>query len=245
MNDAAPGTGKSSTDLERVAAPISAFDFLLSTESPKPAEGEAEQPLRPSTFDFSDRPERERPHAGALDWASLAFAFVVPPLGLILSIATRIYTNAKHGWTTGVARAATVIGIILTLALIAGGIVLNGIAQAEAAEAAIVADSAAFCAALDETPGVLDQAAYGWPNDRTTLPETTLAMQAYHDRWVALTDVAPSGVRPGVRSVANAAQSLITAVETTRSIDRQRNLDQMSQVTAASGIPAYVAKYCR
>jgi hypothetical protein len=48
-----------------------------------------------------------------------------------------------------------------------------------------------------------------------------------------------------VRSVANGAQSLITAVETTRTIDRQRNLEQMTTVTDASGIPAYVEKYCR
>jgi len=245
MNDAAPATGESSTDLERVSTPVSAFDFLLTTEAPTPAEGAVEQPLRPSAFDFSDRPERERPHAGALDWASLALAFLVPPLGLILSIVTRILSSARNGWTTGVARAATVIGIILTIALIAGGIVFNAISQSEAADAAIVAESAAFCAALDETPGVLEQPAFGWPTDRTALPETTVAIQAYYDRWAALTDLAPAGVRPGVRSVANAAQSLLTAVETTRTIDRERNLDQMTTVTEASGIPAYVAKYCR
>ena len=245
MNDVASGTGETSTDLERTAAPVSAFDFLLTTETPTRAEDDAEEPLRPSAFDFSDRPERERPRAGALDWASLALAFLVPPLGLILSIVTRILSNAKNGWTTGVARAATVIGIILTIALVAGGIVFTAIAQAEAADAAIVAESAAFCAALDETPGVLEQPAFGWPTDRTALPETTLAMQAYHDRWAALTEVAPAGVRPGVRSVANGAQSLITAVETTRTIDRQRNLEQMTTVTDASGIPAYVEKYCR
>jgi hypothetical protein len=200
---------------------------------------------RPSAFDFSDRPEREVPKPSPLEWASLALAVVLPPLGLIVSIVAGFLARRTHGWTTWVVKTATVVGAILTVVLIVGGVVFTAIGNAEAADAKIVADSAAFCSLLDETPGVLEQPGFGWPTDRSAIPETIVEMQAYLDRWNALTDVAPEGVRAGVRSVADAAQSLLTAVQTTQVIDRQRNLDQISSVTQSSGVPAYVAKYCR
>jgi len=246
MNDAAPGTGDTSTDLVPVEPAPSAFDFLLRSDAAAPVdEDPGEGVQRPAAFDFSDRPEREVPKASPLEWASLALAVVLPPLGFLLSLVAGFIARRTHGWTTWVVRTATVVGAILTVALIAGGLVLTAIGDSEAADAKIVADSAAFCASLDETPGVLDQPGFGWPTDRSAIPETILGMQAYLDRWTALMDVAPEGVRPGVRSVTNAAQSLITAVETTKAIDRQRNLDQISSVTAASGVQQYVAKYCR
>jgi len=70
-------------------------------------------------------------------------------------------------------------------------------------------------------------------------------MQAYQDRWAGLAAIAPDGILPGVRSVADAAQSLTNSLVTTQVIDRARNLEQISTVTRASGIPAYVSTYCR
>jgi len=246
MNDATPGTGDASTELVPVEPTPSAFDFLLRSDVAAPVDEEpGEGVQRPTAFDFSDRPEREVPKASPLEWASLALAVVLPPLGLVLSVVAGFIARRAHGWTTWVAKTATVVGAILTVVLVAGGLVFTAVGNAEAADAKIVADSAAFCAALDETPGVLDQPGFGWPTDRSAIPETIVGMQAYLDRWTSLTDVAPAGVRPGVRSVANAAQSLLTAVQTNQAIDRDRNLSDISSVTKASGVPQYVAKYCR
>ena len=119
-------------------------------------------------------------------------------------------------------------------ALLAGG-----------AQARILAESAPFCASLDETPGVLDEPAYGWPTERLSIPDSIVAMQGYQSRWAALADIAPDGVRAGVRSVADAAQTLTNSLSTSRVIERERYLEQMTSVTNASGVSAYVAKYCR
>jgi len=245
MNDATPGA-EASTDLVPVEPAPSAFDFLLRSDVAPPAdEDPGESAPRPAAFDFSDRPEREVPKASPLEWVSLALAVVLPPLGLIVSVVAGFIARRTHGWTTWVVKTATVVGAILTVVLVAGGLVFTAIGNAQAADAKIVADSAAFCAALDETPGVLEQPGFGWPTDRSAIPQTIVEMQAYLDRWTALTDVAPAGVRPGVRSVANAAQSLLTAVQTNQAIDRARNLSDISSVTSASGVTQYVAKYCR
>jgi hypothetical protein len=242
MNEAAPGTDVTPE------APVSAFDFLLRTDvaavdSTEVAVTTPAASAAPA-FDFSDRPERTVHRAGPVDWAALVLAIIAPPVGLLTSIVARILSSRTRGWTSAVARAATVVGIILTIALAIGGGVLTAIGQSDVAEAKLVADSAPFCASLAETPGVLELPGFGWPTEKTALAETLVAMQAYTDRWKGLTDVAPDGIRIGVRSVADAGQTLVSAVSSTQTIDRVKNLSQIESVTAASGIPAYVATYC-
>jgi len=245
MNETTSGTGETPTE-----APVSAFDFMLRVDAPAtPAPGDAlaqQSPtLTPHVFDFSDRPERTRPRATALEWLALAFSVIVPPLGLLLAIVARIIARRTHGWITRVLSIATVLGIVLSLVAGAAIVVANIIGQSEANQAKILADSAPFCASLAETPGVLEQPAYGWPTERLSIPDSIVAMQAYQSRWAALADIAPDGVRAGVRSVADAAQTLTNSLVTTQVIDRDRYVEQMTSVTNASGIPAYVARYCR
>lgn len=240
MNEATPGTGEAPAE-----APVSAFDFMLRADAPaEAAPGDAVVVATPTVLDFSDRPERSKPRASPLEWAALALAILAPPLGLVVSIAARIVASRTHGWITRVLSIATVVSIVLTIIVAAGAVVSTLVGQSEAAEAKIVADSAPFCAALDETPGVLDAPGYGWPTERLSIPDSIVAMQAYQERWAGLAAIAPDGIRPGVRSVADAAQSLTNSLVTTQVIDRERNLEQISTVTRATGIPAYVAKYC-
>jgi len=223
----------------------SAFDFLLQEDDASSDSGErAVYASRPSAFDFSDRPEQVKPRATPLEWIALALAILVPPLGLVLGIIAGFVSRAKSGWTTWVVRTATVLGVILTLAVIVGGVVLDAIGRAEAAEAKIVSDSAPYCASLETTPGILDQQAYGWPVEPVSIEETVVAMKAYQLRWKELADIAPAGIASDTRSIAFAAQNLVTAVESTKFIDRPGNLAQMKAVTAAAGIPAWVARYC-
>ena len=240
MNEATPGTEEAPA-----GTPVSAFDFMLSADAAtRAAPDDAVVASSPRVLDFSDRPERTKPRASPLEWAALVLAVVAPPLGLVVVIAARIVASRTHGWVTRVLSIATVVSIVLTVVVAAGAVVSALIGQSEAEQAKIVADSAPFCAALDETPGVLDLPGYGWPTERLSIPDSIVAMQEYQQRWADLAAIAPEGIRPGVRSVSDAAQSLTNSLVTTQVIDRQRNLEQISTVTHASGIPAYVTTYC-
>lgn len=220
------------------------FDALLSTSDQVLPAADPLGSLRPTAFSFSDRPEPVRLRAGVGDWTSLVLAVVAPPIGLALSIVVRVVSWRRTGWTSAVARTATVLGAVFTILVIIGGVILSEIAGDAAAEAKIASDSAPLCAALAETPGVLEAPAFGWPTEQGTLAETLVAMKAYQERWRSLADIAPAGINPGVTAVANAATTLVTSVETNRSIDRAGNLAQMSVVTASSGVPAFTGKYC-
>jgi len=240
MDEAKPGTGETGAE-----APVSAFDFMLRADAPaEAAPGDAPRAPTPAILDFSDRPERTMPRASSLEWLALALAILVPPLGFIASITARIVASRTHGWVTRVLSVATVVSVVLTIAVGAGAIVLTVVGQREAAHAKIVSDSAPFCAALEKTPGVLELPAFGWPTERLSIPDSIVAMQAYHEHWSELAKIAPEGIRPGVRSVSDAAQSLTNSLVTTQVIDRTKNLEQMSTVTRASGIPGYVSTYC-
>jgi hypothetical protein len=221
-----------------------AFAFLL-TATPEPA---ADVPAVAGTaapvFDFSERADRRRPKATLPDWVSLALAIILPPLGLLVSIGVRIWSSRSNGWTTRVVRAATAISVVLSIAL-GVAVVVVGALEAEAEEKALIAAEAQpLCEALDTTPGVLESPAFGWPTARVAIPQTVEAMKVYRAQWVALADVAPTPIAAGVRSVAGTAQSIITSVESTQVLDRQRNLDQMTAVATSSGLTAWYGAYC-
>ena len=242
-----PDTEKPGSGIERVetTGEVSAFDILLQEDDAAPdPDAHAVYPSRPGAFDFSDRPEAVKPRPTTLEWIGLGLAVLVPPVGLALSVIAGFLSRARRGWTTWVVRTATVVGVILTIALVIGAVVLNAITRSENAEAAIVTASTPWCESLEETPGVLQQPAYGWPVERTSIPETLEAMKAYQLRWKELAEIAPVGIRTETRSVAFAAHSLVTAVESTQFIDRTGNLTQMSAVTNAANLQRWVDRYC-
>ena len=185
-----------------------------------------------------------RLRAGIGDWLALVLAIVLPPIGLVLSIVVRAISRHRTGWSSAVARTATVLGTVFTIIAAMIGLVFGSVLADAAGEAQLRADSAPFCSSLAETPGVLETPGYGWSNDPLPIAESLEAMTAYQQRWSSLADVAPAPVRADVAAVAAGAQTLITEVETTRSIDRQGNLDRISTLTAGSAIPAFVGVYC-
>jgi hypothetical protein len=193
-------------------------------------------------LDFSDRPPRVKPRTSALDCVALVFAILLPPLGLLVSIVARIVSRHRHHWVTRVARAATTVSIVLTI-LVGGGVAAALVsAEARAREAAVVAEAAPLCAAM--TPEVLEAKAFGWPLDVTPLPETVESMRAYQVRWHAIAQLAPASAEAGARAIAEQAQILVGAVETSRAIDRAGNLATMTSVTDASGLTAWTEKNC-
>jgi hypothetical protein len=215
------------------------FDSLVAT----PPAGNSR--IDPSTvLDFSDRPTRERKHASPLEWVGLVLAVILPPLGLLVTVAARIVTRRRHGWTTRVAVAATAISIVLTVVLAGGAVYLKSVNDADAAAEALLVEAAPLCEALAATPDILAAPAYGWPTDVTALPVTLEAMKAYQVHWSELAQLAPAAAQANVAAIADQAQILVSAVETSQSIDRPGNLAIMSTITDASGLPGWVARNC-
>ena len=136
------------------------------------------------------------------------------------------------------------VGIVVGIVALLGGAAFTGWTLVQNAEAEVKADSAAMCADLAGTPGVLTQPGFGWPTEVADLPATLEAMRAYEERWTTLAAIAPPTIQPSVQSVADAATTLVAGVEAARSIDRPGNLAKMQLVTSQSVLPAWVEKYC-
>jgi hypothetical protein len=129
-------------------------------------------------------------------------------------------------------------------AAVIGGAALFAHSRVQAAEAEVKADSAAFCADIAGTPGVLTQAGFGWPTEVADLPTTIASMKAYQERWTNLAKSGPPTIREDLAAVATAAGTVITSVEATQSINRQGNLAAIDAVTSQTVLRAWAAKYC-
>lgn len=132
---------------------------------------------------------------------------------------------------------------VLSVALI-GGAALVALSLVQSAEADVKADSAALCAELATTPGVLTQPGFGWPTDVADLPTSTANIAAYEERWVNLTKIGPPSIRTDLAAIATAAGTIRSSVETSQSINRPKNLATIESVAAQTRIPAWTAKYC-
>jgi len=136
------------------------------------------------------------------------------------------------------------LGIVgLSVALIAGA-GLAAWSAVRSSEDAVKADSAAFCAELATTPGVLAQAGFGWPTEVADLPTTVASMKAYQERWSTLAEIGPPTIRADLRAIATAAGTVAASVEASQSINRQGNLAAIDTVTSQTVVPAWAAKYC-
>jgi hypothetical protein len=246
------GRRSAGTDAEPVRE-LTDFDRLVTDrlrsrgidESAVDPQAPGHRETAPQALDFSTRPRRrKKPRGTVLDWISLVLAFLAPPLGLLLNIVSRIVNYRRHGWTTTVAKVATVLSIVFTLVLGAGAFAYSVVAERDAAAAKVIADAQPLCAAIAATPGVLDSPAYGWPTEVAAIPVTLEAMRAYQLRWQQLAELAPDSAQANLRAIADQAQTLVVSVETSQAIDRNGNLSTMAAVTGASGLPGWVDRHC-
>jgi hypothetical protein len=134
--------------------------------------------------------------------------------------------------------------IVLVVIAVLGGAAFAGWYIVKTSEDEVKADSAAFCANLAETPGVLAQPGFGWPTDGADLTTTLDLMKGYQERWVAIAAVAPPTIQRDAENVAAAAGVITTGIETTKSIDRPATLATMDSVTSKTQLRAWSAKYC-
>ncbi len=186
-----------------------------------------------------------RPSNGPLDWTSFVLALIAPPLGLIAGIVSLLLSARRSGYTSSIAKAAVAIGSVLSLVLAVGVVVELHLRSQQAAHDAIVASSAAYCAEIKRSPGILHSPTFGWPAPAGTIPESITAMQTYESEWTRLAKIAPSGIRAGTLSVASAAGSIIKSVESTQVLDDAANVTQLQQAAAGSGVTEWVSEYCK
>lgn len=188
---------------------------------------------------------RNRHRPVPLDWTALVVAVLLPPIGFVVGIVAILLSRHRVGWSSGVARAATLVAVALSLVLAAGAVVVNDIAQDAAAEAALVESSADFCAALDASPGTLQSDTFGWPAPGNTIPASIEAMRQYETLWATIAAAAPAGVKAGSDDVLARARSIIASVELSRTVDDDTNRALMRAAASRSGVLPWSAAYCR
>ncbi len=186
-----------------------------------------------------------RPSSSPLDWTSFVLSFLAPPLGLIAGVVSLLLCARRSGYTSSIAKAAVAIGSSLSLVLAVGVVIELHVRSQQAAHDAIIASSAAYCAELARSPGILHSSTFGWPAPAGTIPESITAMQTYESEWTRLAKIAPSGIRAGTLSVASAAGSIIKSIESTQVLDDAANVTQLQQAAAGSGVTEWVSEYCK
>lgn len=180
-----------------------------------------------------------------LDWVAFGLAFLIPPVGLIMSVVARMLGRRQRGWTTRAARSATAISIALTIVMGIGVAVGWELVRQQVARDELVAQSQPLCALERTHPGMLADPAFGWPPLESSIQASIVSMTEYELLWKNLAGSAPEKIQPDVQAVASAAESIVTNVETSRIIDHSKNVAQMTAVASSSGIPAWVAEYCK
>lgn len=248
-------------DIAPTAPTVSPFDTFLAGE---PTTGQADSQLdaAPATLTFAspgapagDEPpgrnlalerhvQKPARGTGALDWVAFVLAFLVAPLGILVAIAALVVSSRRNGWTSGIAKAAIAIGVVLTVVLAGGYALLSNVQQKQASRDAVVASSQPFCHALSATPGVLQSPTYGWPAVQDTIADSITAMQQYEDTWTGLARIAPAGIRSGAAGIAKAARLVIANVTSSRVLDDSANVSQVQQAVSASGVSTWVSSYC-
>jgi hypothetical protein len=198
----------------------------------------------PSAFTLERRHSTARWGNGPLDWIAFVLAFLAPPIGLLAGIGAVIVDSRTKGYAAGIAKAAIGIGAALSIVLGVAFVVVSKINSDQAAHASIVASSRAWCAKLDSNPATLSSDTFGWPSPGDTIPSSIAAMTSFEAYWDGLAKLAPAGIRADTQKVADAAKSIVGAVQSTQTLNDAGNIAQLQNVVATSGIHGWVSNYC-
>jgi hypothetical protein len=194
------------------------------------------------TGGYEDPPDLDRTTVG--EKVVFVLAFLIPPAGLIGSIVAAAQSARRRGWVHPFVRAGLVISIVTTIIVGIAGAYGYKVLEDQRRHDALAAASTQFCATIAEQPGMIDPPTFGFPGPGASIPETIEGIQAYIDRWDALASVSPSGIRPDVTRVADAARDILETIETTRLVNNEQNIANMTQVAESTRIPTWQAEYC-
>jgi hypothetical protein len=194
------------------------------------------------TGDYEAPPDLDRTTAG--EKAAFVLAFLIPPAGLIGSIVAAAHSARNRGWVHGFVRAGLIISIVTTIAAGFGAAFAYKVLEDQRRFDSLAAASTQFCSTIAEQPDMITPPTFGFPGPGASIPETIDGIQAYIDRWVALAAVSPSGIRPDVTRVADAARGILETIETTRLVNNEQNIANMTSVAESTQIVAWEAEYC-
>jgi hypothetical protein len=194
------------------------------------------------TGDWEEPPDLDR--TTAAERIGLVLAFLLPPVGLIASIVLAAQSARRRGWVHGFVRATLVIAVVTTLAAGIAGAYFYKVLDDQRRHDSIQAASAQFCSTIADNPDMISQPTFGFPAPAASIPDTLASIQAYVDKWDALADVSPSGIRADVTKVADSARDILDSVTTTRLVNDEENVAVMSSVASASNIVGWSQEYC-
>lgn len=226
-----------------VAAPVSTAVDACPRAEPTEVHRAKDDPSGVA-FEFGLQSSRVAPRTTALEWMSLLFAVVVPPLGFVLSMLARGLAFRARRWTTPIGKVATVLSIIFTIVAGFAYFVYADFAQRADARSALVTQSGPLCQLASDNPGIMQSPTFGWPAPVGTLTETIEAMHVFEQRWIELSETAPAAVKADVAAVAAAATTFATETEASRVLNDGSNVERMTLIVSASSVPAWVAEYC-
>lgn len=232
---------------EPSAAPAFAFSPSAHAAPAAPIAGavgvDPGRPLLADAAPADDVDENEIARSTPLEKVMLVLAFVVPPVGLVGSIATAARSSRRRGWAIGVTKAGIAVGIVFSV-LAAGGAYAGYKAfRAHQAHDQLTAASTAFCSAVEKDPTLL-RVDGGWPPPGSTIQDSLASMQAFVDKWTALAKISPAGVQGGVSSVASAGTQIVAAVTSQRTVDDAQNRSLVEAAVTNSGVAGWHAEYC-
>jgi len=188
-------------------------------------------------------PPPQRAHS-ALDVVAPVLAILVAPLGFLTAIVAAVLSSRRRGYVNGMAKGAVVVSLILSLIGAAGGVAAGIALQRQAHEDALRASSAAMCTILAQKPGVLTDAAFGWPAVDSTIPAYVTAVSDYEAWWTTVAAAAPKQMKAQAQNVLTAAHGAAERIRASRVVDHDRDYSELRAVATASTLPAWVTTYC-
>lgn len=192
--------------------------------------------------DVEEPPDLDR--ATTAEKVGLALAVVLPPVGLVAGIVNAVQSSRERGWVHRLIRVSLVVAVIMSVVAGFAAAYVYKVADDARKHDQLAAASTQFCAAVAADPSMVAPPTFGFPTPAATIPDTITAFQAYVDKWTALAQVAPSGIRPDVNRVVDTAQTILDQVTSTRLVDNDVNQQQMSSVAGSTNIIGWDQEYC-
>ncbi len=201
-------------------------------------------PLLPSAEPVEVVEQDELAKSTGLEKAGLAAAFVVPPVGLVLSLVNAGLSSRRRGWVTRLIAASVVVGVIGSVFAGIGGVVLWNQYQVALEHDRLEVASAQLCATLERNPELSAGPLVGWPSPGRSIPDSLALMQEFVDRWTAVASASPEEIAAGAQTIADAGQQVYGSVEIARRIDDDANQQVIASAVSASGVTEWYQEYC-
>jgi hypothetical protein len=227
------------------AAPAATSSYALTTPSAAPSDDDPNagtQFFGGGAGEWEEPPNLDRTTLG--ERIAFILAFLVPPAGLIASIVAAVQSSRERGWVHRFVKVGLVISLLLSVVAGFAGVNLFKALDDARKHDAIAAASTQFCQTIADRPDMISPPAFGFPAPAASIPDTISSIQEYVDRWDALATVSPSGIRPDVKRVADAARGILTTVTESRLVDNDQNVQVMSSVATSTKVVGWSEEYC-